>query len=176
MHEAEPGHVSEYRLTLDLDGEAGRWRGTVAFRRPGSAPLTLDADGLSIRAVREAGAPAPFEVRPAERHLVLGQSGRPPGEVEVDFEGTVAERALIGLYRSRCGDGQMLTTQCEPTGARKIFPCLDRPDRRARIRLTVVADAALEVVSNTAPESVREEGARRRWTFGPTPPMATYLF
>src|SRR5208282_6770500 len=106
----------------------------------------------------------------------IGCAPGPSARVSIDFEGAVDTNALFGLYRSRQGSGYLLTTHCEPSGARRIFPCVDRPDRKARVHLTVRAAADLEVVANTEPVSNRVLDGSREWEFGPTPPMATYLF
>ncbi len=169
--------IAEYRLKLDVDFVGLAWTGTVEFDLPaGASDLVLDSDGLEVTAVRRNGGTAPFLVRSDAHELVLSGPHPAPGTIAIDFSGRAAEDALIGLYRSRNGSAQVLTSQCEPVGARKIFPCLDRPDRKARIRLTVSVDAGLEVVTNTSAEAVTEGDARRVWTFPATPPMATYLF
>ncbi len=169
--------IAEYRLRLDVDFVGLRWTGTVEFDLPaGPNDLVLDSDGLEVTAVRANGGRAPFRVRSERRELVVPGPHPSPVTIAIDFSGRAAEDSLIGLYRSRNGTAYVLTTQCEPVGARKIFPCLDRPDRKARVRLTVSVDAGLEVVANTAAEAVTEGGARREWTFPATPPMATYLF
>ncbi len=169
--------IPEYRLKLDVDFTGLTWTGTVEFDLPaGPNDLVLDSDGLEVTAVRKNGGTAPFLVRIDACELVLSGPHPAPVAIAIDFSGRVAEDALIGLYRSRNGSAQVLTSQCEPVGARKIFPCLDRPDRKARIRLNVSVDADLEVVANTPAEAVTEGGGRREWTFPATPPMATYLF
>jgi tricorn protease interacting factor F2/3 len=94
----------------------------------------------------------------------------------VEFSGSVAPKALIGFYRCPHGEETVLTTQCGPLGARRIFPCLDRPDRKSRVQLTVRTRADLEVLANTVAGPTREIDGRREWVFEPTPPMPSYLF
>ncbi len=170
-------HVREYRLDVDVDFSGNRWSGAVAIDLD-SAPgtISLDAVDLEIQSVFVGAQEYPFVLRPSEGRIEIHSETAGPVTVVVKFAGSVKPRALIGLYRSRFGDASILTTQCAPTGARRIFPCIDRPDRKAPLRLSVTAEDALEVVSNAAPEEVRSVGVERRWTFGPTPPMSTYLF
>ena len=169
--------VPEYRLRLDVDFEGRRWTGTVEFDMPaGPDTVDLDSDGLTISAVRRNGDPTPFRVDPAEQRLRIEMASPEAATISVDFGGSVVDRNLIGLYRCAHGEGYVLTSQCEPTGARRIFPCVDRPGHKSRIRLTVRTPPSLEVVANTVPETVREEAGLRTWTFAPTPTMATYLF
>ncbi len=169
--------ISEYRVEIDLDTEGGRWAGTVECDvAEGARVLEFDADGFEVRSVTRDGQVLGFRAFPEEARLEvdLGSSG--PATVRIGFEGRTVDRALAGLYRCPSGSGYVLTTQCEPVGARRIFPCLDRPDRKARIRLSVRAPTSVEVVSNMAPQEVRAADGAREWRFPPTPPMATYLF
>ncbi len=173
----EPPSIAEYRLRLEVDTDSGAWSGQIEFERPADlVSLALDADGLDIRSVRTGTAKVPFRVRAEEQRLELDLSPVASSPIQIDFAGHVIERGLIGLYRCAQGDGTLLTTQCEPTGARRIFPCLDRPDRKARFRLTVVTGSDQEVVANAPAEAVRPRDGRTEWSFAPTLPMATYLF
>ncbi len=176
MSAREPPPIADYRLVLDVDVAGLRWQGRVEVDPARDADgLTLNVDGLEVRTVRRAGRDVPFRLDPGAQELEIGPDPA-RGPITVEFAGTVAQEQLIGLCRSRIPDGYVLTSQCEPIGARKIFPCLDRPDRKARFHLTVVAPSGLEVIANSAPVSVTDEGAHRRWIFGPTPAMSSYLF
>jgi len=169
--------IPEYRLDLDVDFEGLRWSGSVEFDLgPGRSRITLDSEDLEIRTVSRNGQPTPFELDEPRHRLDIPVASPGASTIRVEFQGAVDPHRLVGLYRCHHGDGYVLTTQCEPIGARRIFPCVDRPDCKARIVLTVRAPADLEVVSNTAAERVRPTQRRREWTFAPTPPMATYLF
>jgi tricorn protease interacting factor F2/3 len=169
--------VDEYRLLLDVDFERLRWHGTVEFTPPpGTGRLPLDCDGLEIAAVRVQDRPVPFVHDPKASRLSFDV---PPGGgsgVAVDFAGTVETKNLFGFYRSRQGSGYLITTHCEPDGARRVFPCVDRPDRKARILLTVRAPDGLEVITNAPVRTSRIVDGRREWSFEPTPLMSTYLF
>jgi tricorn protease interacting factor F2/3 len=171
----EPLTVPEFRLDLDVDFAGLRWTGRVEFELPhGAPPFVLDTDGLEITEVTAAGQPVPFRLVPEHQRLEVPAVG--PGPVAVTFRGAVNESGLYGMYRSRQGGGYVLTTQCEPIGARRIFPCFDRPDRKSRILLRVRTDPAVTVISNTIERSTRLLGEQREWTFFPTPAMSSYLF
>ncbi len=173
---AEPT-IEEYRLRLDLDVAGLGWTGSVAFDVPaGAERLGLDCEGLEVAGLRLGGRAAPFAYDRAAHRLGFDLPRDGSRSVEIDFSGKVETKNLFGLYRSRQGDGVLLTTHCEPTGARRIFPCQDRPDRKARIRLTVRAPSELEVISNAPPERAEIADGHRTWTFGATPQMSSYLF
>jgi tricorn protease interacting factor F2/3 len=171
----EPPVIPEYRLRLEVDFGQLRWTGTVSFDLPPhTGPVALDSEGLSVSRVRAGEAPVEFRLDPAQRKLVLPSVRA--GPVAIDFSGAVAPDILLGLYRSRQGDGYILTSQGEPNGTLRIFPCLDRPDRKSRIVLTVRTGADLTVISNTTAEVSPEVDGQREWTFTATPSMSAYLF
>jgi tricorn protease interacting factor F2/3 len=177
MTESEGPSIPEYRLRLDVDFEGRSWTGTVEFDLPpGCESVDLDSDGLDIRSVQRNRTPVPFHVEPSEQRLRIAWGHHGVSTISVAFAGRVVPHSLVGLYQCPHGDGYLLTSQCGPTGARRIFPCADRPDRKSRIRLSVRTLPSLEVVSNMPPETVRDEPRRREWVFPPTPTMATYLF
>ncbi|MFY9716427.1 MAG: M1 family aminopeptidase [Thermoplasmata archaeon] len=168
---------NEYRLRLRVDFERLTFAGALEFDLvAGVSEAVLDSEGLAIERVVRDGAEIPFRVENDSATLSFDLRPEGSSRIAIDYTGSVSTRTLSGLYRSRHGDGYVLTAQCEPTGARAIFPCVDRPDRKARIALTVTTAPELEVIANTGAESTRETGGQREWTFGPTPPMATYLF
>ena len=169
--------ISEYRVEIALDIEGGGWAGSVECDVAEAVRvLGLDADGLEIHEVTRNGRPLGFRTRPERSRLEVDLGSDGPATLRVGFRGRISDRALAGLYRCPSGSGFMITTQCEPVGARRIFPCLDRPDRKARIRLTVRSPSSVEVVSNMPADEVRPVDGVQEWRFPPTPPMATYLF
>ncbi len=167
----------EVRLHLNIDFAALAWTGTIELPVAAlPADGRLDADGLEIASVRRGATPIAFE--PAENGgaIVLRGGEGDDGPIVVAFSGKAETKTLFGLYRSRFGPSHLLTTHCEPTGARKIFPCVDRPDRKVRLQLTVRTDPDLEVVANAPVRSRGPVGNAAEWVFEPTPPMSTYLF
>jgi tricorn protease interacting factor F2/3 len=173
----EPPSIPEYRLRLDVDFDRASWTGLLevpAIHPEG--PFDLDCEGLTVTAAKRGSRPVPFELDLAHRRLHFPDTGEGPEPLRVEFSGAVQPKGLLGLYRCRHGDGTVLTTQCEPVGARRIFPCLDRPDRKSRVQLTVRTGREFEVISNMATPTPRDVGGLREWTFEATPPMASYLF
>lgn len=176
--DAEPSLApGDYRLSLDVNFGKLTWDGAVLLQpAPGATDIALDLEGLTVRGVRRAGHPVPFHHEPRENLLSIPLPGGTDGPLSVEFSGVVDRKSLVGLYRSKHGSEYVLTTQCEPTGARRIFPCIDRPDRKGRILLTLRTEAGLDVVANTEGRSSSLPDGRTEWTFAATPPMATYLF
>ena len=67
----------------------------------------------------------------------------------------------------------------EPDMARYAFACFDQPDLKAPHGFVVDAPETWTVTSNSAPDRVEDldgpMGGGRRWTFGDTPPLSTYV-
>ena len=100
-----------------------------------------------------------------------------PGQATLDiaYVGAISD-GLEGLYLAAEGPYQMLTTQCEPTGARAILPCFDEPAFKARFTWRVSTTPEMVVLTNSPLEATAEsaDGART-WTFATTKPMSSYL-
>src|SRR4051812_11111342 len=67
----------------------------------------------------------------------------------------------------------------EPDMARYAFACFDQPDLKAPHGFVADAHETWTVTSNSAPDTVEDLdgdlGGGRRWTFGDTPPLSTYV-
>ena len=70
-----------------------------------------------------------------------------------------------------------LHSQFETFDAHRMFPCFDQPDLKASFTFTVIAPSDWVVVSNNPGQSQTVAGKEniKRWTFGATPKMSTYL-
>ncbi|MCL4495913.1 MAG: ERAP1-like C-terminal domain-containing protein [Firmicutes bacterium] len=98
----------------------------------------------------------------------------------MDFDGLLADD-LRGFYRTTIdtdgGDPLVFAcTQCEATDARRVFPCWDEPDFKARFAITLSVDPDLTALSNEKilSESIDAQG-KRQVQFAETIPMSTYL-
>ncbi|GMT35553.1 hypothetical protein PFISCL1PPCAC_26850 [Pristionchus fissidentatus] len=68
-----------------------------------------------------------------------------------------------------------LVTHCEPTGARRWFPCFDEPDKKATFLLTVEHPEETNAFSNTRIQQNSTVDGRRTTYFEQTVPLPTYL-
>ncbi|EQD38210.1 aminopeptidase, partial [mine drainage metagenome] len=98
----------------------------------------------------------------------------------MEFSGELTAK-LRGFYSSSYKDSGGLeqviaTTQFEATDARRAFPCIDEPDRKARFAISMEIENELEAVSNWPVVFVEQlDGGKKLVTFGETMPMSTYL-
>src|SRR5437867_2895328 len=70
-----------------------------------------------------------------------------------------------------------LHSQFETFDAHRVFPCFDQPDLKASFTFTVLAPTDWIVVSNNPGQAQQVAGKEniKRWTFGATPKMSSYL-
>jgi tricorn protease interacting factor F2/3 len=169
-------NVQAYYLDLKVDYRTLAFRGHLRIDgAPDGGELFLNSVGLRVTGAW-AGTTA-LMVRPDPEHQQVVLTGLPPGtsSVELDYEGTVLTDKLVGFYRSHHGDGYLLTTQFAATEARRMLPCIDRPDRKAVFHVSVTIPTDLDVIFNTKPRSMTEADGHRTTYFDPTPRMSTYL-
>jgi len=146
-----------YILTLSLDPKKDYFEGEV--RIIGNGKIELDADGLEILYVNH---PYTYD---GKRLVAEGED-----YVKIKFRGRYRED-LLGPYKTK----DAVVTQFEENYARRMFPCVDRPDMKAVFEVTIRAPKGYEVIFNTLPESIKYEGGEQVVKFKPTPPMPTYL-
>ncbi|HZF96456.1 MAG TPA: aminopeptidase N [Allosphingosinicella sp.] len=167
--------VTDIALEFALDAERTVVRSVMQVERNGleGAPLRLDAEALTIRAVRVDGADARWT---GEGDAILvalaGDSAMVETEVELSPR---ANTQLMGLYES----GGILCTQCEAEGFRRITPFPDRPDVLTRFRVKLTAEKELYPVllSNGDRVGGGDLEGGRHWAEWHDPfPKPCYLF
>jgi peptidase M1-like protein len=94
-----------------------------------------------------------------------------PAEKSAYYNGPLEYRAL-GLFRR----GGFLFTQSEPIYARRIFPCIDEPDRKVPWQLTLDVSRG-DIAASNAPiaRTTRIDATHQRVEFAPTLPLPSYL-
>jgi len=91
----------------------------------------------------------------------------------------------VGAY-SRSGEGlhrfwdpvdgeTYLYTQYEPADARRVMPCFEQPDMKARFTFVVSAPAGWHVLSNQAAVRTEVHGDAQTVEFAPTLPLSSYI-
>jgi len=172
--------VESYDLAIGYRVRTNRLDGVatiVAVARESVSSFAVDLVGLRTSRVRVDGATARFSAGPRILRVTPPQalSAGDRFEIEVTYAGAPAPR------RSRWGtvgweeltDGALVAGQ--PIGAPTWFPCNDRPDNRARMRLEItVDDGYVAAATGVAGPSTRR-GGRTTTTFVSDVPTATYL-
>ncbi|XP_063377434.1 aminopeptidase N-like [Cydia fagiglandana] len=89
-------------------------------------------------------------------NLIREISPNQPHVIHIDYVARFAEN-MFGVYLStyQAEDGtpaRLITSQLQPTFARRAFPCYDEPALKAVFRTTIYAPAAYPVVVSNMPE------------------------
>ncbi|AHF04287.1 aminopeptidase N [Marichromatium purpuratum 984] len=186
-----PVHLKDYRppeflietvdLCFELDADRTRVEARLALRRNpaatrGDGDLRLDGEQLELESVAiDDQLLTPAEYRVESESLIIH---RVPDRFTLTTRVTISpsqNTALEGLYQS----GDMLCTQCEAEGFRRITYFLDRPDVMARFTTTLIADTerypVLLANGNPAEQRTLDDGRQlARWV-DPFP-KPCYLF
>jgi len=139
-----PYALPRAELDIDLIPQKTLVKAKLHFaRREGvkaGAPLILDGDSLTLKAIKLNGAPlAANAYRAAPERLELLAPPAAPFTLELTTEiNPDANRALMGLYRSN----GVFCTQCEADGFRRITYFYDRPDVLSVYTVRLAADKA----------------------------------
>ena len=177
-----------YALHLEPDLECFRFYGTVEVLL--SAPDTVGEIAMNILDIAiwrcqvridDEYRDCPFLVDPRNETVQFAFPEALVGDISIriEFEGNINDK-MAGFYRSLYHvDGKekyIAVTQFEESDARRAFPCMDHPERKATFDLEMIIDEDLVAISNT---DVAEEAplgnGMKRVTFHQTPKMSTYL-
>ncbi|WP_242910003.1 M1 family metallopeptidase [Actinomadura terrae] len=172
--------VGRYDLGLDYRVGPNRLTGTARLSAAATERLdrfVLDLGTFRVGRVLVDGAPARFRHRRGRLHLTPARAVAPGAEftVEVRYTGNPSPvpSPWGGLGWEQLTDGSIVAGQ--PTGAPSWFPCNDRPDDKARYRISVTTASAYEVVANGRLTGRRRTGANTTWVYEQDEPMAPYL-
>lgn len=173
--------VESYDLVLDYTVRTNRLSGRAIVNAVTALPITsfaLDLIGLRATRVRVDGdRRSAFRQGPRKLRVQLPRRYE-PGErfsVEVEYSGMPEPR------RSRWGaigweeleDGALVASQ--PVGAPTWFPCNDRPDDRAKMRISLTTDADYAPVVTGREVSRSRVRGRSQVVAESAVPVATYL-
>ena len=178
---SDVAHVTALDVHVDVTGAVDA--GTTGF--PVSSTLHLvarqDVEGLwadflgeSVDRVVLDGAAVPVAWDGARVGLpALAAGGH---EVVIQAVGRYSNSGQ-GLHRltDPVDGATYLYTHFEPSDARRAWPCLDQPDLKARLRLTVTHPAGWTVLGNGTVATTRQVGAAVVSGLSTTEPLPTYL-
>jgi len=123
----------------------------------------------------------PFSHEQETEELRINLPGSFSGTIRIAivYEGAIND-LMAGFYRSKyIIDGKtkyIAVTQFEESDARRAFPCMDHPSKKAVFDITLDIEPDLTAISNgdLIQEEMLENG-KKRVAFEPTPKMSTYL-
>ena len=99
--------------------------------------------------------------------------------IRIRYEGKINDK-MAGFYRSQYVSSEktkhIAVTQFEESDARRAFPCMDHPAKKATFDIIMDVDKDLVAISNGAiSEETPLDNGKKRVRFEQTPKMSTYL-
>ena len=175
--------TSSYDIAIDLtDGSGGpsektyRTRATITFTATPGARSFIDFVGDGLACAELNGRQLDVGGWTSTDGLVLDELAA-ENELVIDAVGLYTNTGE-GLHRfvDPVDGAVYLYSQFETADAKRLYPCFDQPDLKARFTFTVTAPADWHVVSNGAlTASVDAPGGGTTHTFATTEPMSTYV-
>jgi len=176
---AELIHTPLYDVSLDLTRESDTFacEATIHFlcHEPGASTF-IDFLAPSVDSCELNGEEVPKEAFNGAR--IALENLREANELHVigtcDYQNVGAG---LNKFKDPVDHKTYLHTQFETFDAHRMFPCFDQPDLKATFTFTVLAPTDWVVVSNNPGQAQPVAGKEnvKRWTFGATPKMSSYL-
>jgi aminopeptidase N len=176
----------DYTIDITPDIEtltvAGQEIVLLEFRSP-SATIQFNSLNEKLSDVRLDGTPARSVVSDDRAQLTTVTLPAPAAEgrhtLTFKYTGRIEEQPH-GLFLQRYVDptgtkGELLTTEMDPTDARRMFPCWDEPAFRATFQLRATVPASWASVANMPADERTVLGELATTTFQRTPRMPSYL-
>ncbi|XP_063704261.1 aminopeptidase Ey isoform X2 [Culicoides brevitarsis] len=193
----EGWNPTEYDLVIEPNFDSGKSNGSVTVnvvqdpKVKGLQPIVFDIKGIRILESSVLNAKTneamPFEGKvdaSNQSYFMVLKKSKDLGNVTVHlvFESNLTD-TLQGFYRGKYKDDEnsreqwYASTQFSPIDARRAFPCIDRPDKKAIFKISLVRPLNMETFLSNMPhnESIIERDGYMREVFEPTPKMSTYL-
>ena len=165
--------IDQYSIFLNIDSDKHEFSGTLNITgKCDGNRLELDLVDLQIMSVKVNEKDVIPDITIPKKILLDVPKGT--FHMEIRYNGNIS-KILTGFYIASYKGGEMFTTQFESTDARRMFPCIDHPNYKARFQLSVEINSNLDAISNTPITGVVKNGNRKTVSFEVTPRMSTYL-
>ncbi len=164
---------------LDETNTAFTGKSVIHFdlTRNNRAPVTVDFDSGTIKAVRLNGIAIPWHYEKWFIELAPELFRAGSNVLEINYERPYAT-AGDGLHRFKdpATGNVYLYSNFEPYNANKMFPHFDQPDIKASYKLQVTAPLNWQVVSALREQKITRTGAQQVWDFPQTARIPSYIF
>ena len=145
--------VAEYDLFIDLDFTNLKFKGKLLIKLKTEEDILLNSVGLNIE--RVSSGESVFRFSQIDENLTI-ETGPFDGTLQINYAAAIPN-SLAGIYSAPYDHTHIVTTHFEAAQARRMFPCVDRPDVKAEFKLAVKIDKGLEAISNMPVQSVSED-------------------
>jgi cytosol alanyl aminopeptidase len=169
---------TSYTATLSIDPARDSFAGAITISgevRARTPVIWLHGKDLTI--LRASAGSGTIRVTPRGDDLLEVRGDFAPGPLALSFDytGKLDPLNTAGAFKQVSGGDPYVFTQLEALYARRVFPCLDEPDSKVPWQLTIDVPKGTIAVSNTPVVRESDAGDKRRFEFGKTKPLPTYL-
>lgn len=183
-----PDDIQPEHYELQIETRLKNWTfsGSVTIlikvKKSTSSIILHSLDHTNIKITIDEKKPKSFKVDPFLQQLQIRLNK--PMEVDKTYElkikyDSVIYHGLDGFYRStfkhKGREYRLATTQMEPNGARRAFPCFDEPAYKANFSISIIHANKYTAISNMPGKSSKYDEERTRTVFDNTVKMSTYL-
>jgi len=177
-----------YMITLHLDAEEETFKGKTVISldtTEETEEIILNSDDLEIKSCKllkvEKKIPCNYEVSQEEKEISIAFPEKLKDNIilQLEYEGKF-HSDLLGMYKSKYEykgkEEYVISTQFEEIYARRVFPCIDHPSKKATFTIELIINQDIKAISNTIIEEEELiENNKKLVIFKETPKMCTYL-
>jgi len=127
-----------------MDFQGLKYKGILNVKLKTDGDVVFDSVVLEITRVCRDGTDLQFDLK--NTGLTV-KTGAFDGVLRIEYAGRIPD-SLAGIYRAPYDGTYIVTTHFEAAQARRMFPCIDRPDFKAEFKLSVKIDNELDAISN----------------------------
>lgn len=177
-----------YEISLNLDLEKNTFKGETIVSLESSqftSEVILNIDQIIIENCHilhnNAKLLCEYESKQEKKEVRIILPEQMKGDIKfiIQYSGKY-QSDLLGMYKSKYEyqgkEKYLISTQLEEIYARRVFPCIDHPSKKATFKIEMTIDQELTAISNTSVEKeIKLEGGKKIIAFRETPKMCTYL-
>ncbi|MHA1148617.1 MAG: M1 family metallopeptidase [Promethearchaeota archaeon] len=184
MNEIKHLEPLNYKIHLDLDVNQEVFDGSVELKlllKEKRNEILLHADDIEIKKILVNGIDCAHKTNFENKFIKIILPKSLEGEIDINISYSGKFHSdLMGLYRSsydlKGKTNYVIVTQFEEIFARRAFPCIDHPSKKAIFDVEFIIDSKLMGISNTPIiETKNLDGNKKLVRFEKTPKMCTYL-
>jgi hypothetical protein len=169
----------KYSININLDFDTLCFNGEVKINldiEEDNNEIILDCENLCIKNIYLNEKKTEFKINKHKLIISFEREflNKNNNNILIKYSGKVA-KDLFGIYYSHHNDSKIISTQFEPNGARRMFPCFDDPKYKTVFKITLKSNIDKTFLSNMPIKSEKIVENSKIVVFNKTPLMSTYL-
>jgi aminopeptidase N len=139
--------------------------------------LVIDSHVTEIKSLKINGKEIKNFLKHQGNFEILKKDLAPKMTIDIQYLSALSvESRGIKKIKDAVDGEEYVYTDLEPFYAHWFFPCIDQPDFKSNLKLTVKAPSAWRIIHNELPVNETIEGDFKVTSFPETKPLSTYLY